>query len=204
MNPSRARIDASRGKSAKLVWAANTRIPIVEMRRTYQAGPWPKVARPTCESTDSVADGRAPAVVARKEMPRKTKPRITAIITIVAWAFFHSGGLNAGVPFEMASVPVIALQPSANARIRRSRLMDSTGTSIGTTPVTSGGWPEGGADHADDDEDHDAHHEDVGRQGEDRAALADAAEVHGHHEEDRGDDQRNGEGVQEQGRPRRG
>ena len=107
----------------------------------YHAGPWPKVARPTWESTDSVADGRAPAVVARKEIPRKTKPRITAIITIVAWAFFHSGGLNAGVPFEMASVPVIALHPSANARIRRSRLMDSTGTWIGTTPVTSGGWP---------------------------------------------------------------
>ena len=33
MNPSRARIDASRGKSAKLVWAARTRIPIVEKIR---------------------------------------------------------------------------------------------------------------------------------------------------------------------------
>ena len=34
MNPSRARIEASRGKSAKLVWAARTRIPIVEKIRT--------------------------------------------------------------------------------------------------------------------------------------------------------------------------
>ncbi len=141
MNPSRARIEASRGKSAKLVWAASTRIPIVEMRRMYQASPWPKVARPICERTDSVWDGTAPATLARKEIPRKTKPRITAIATIVAWAFFHSGGLNAGVPLEIASVPVIALQPSAKARMRRSRLIDSTGTWIGVTPVTCGGCP---------------------------------------------------------------
>ena len=47
---------------------------------------------------------------------------MTAIVTIVVCAFFHSGGLNAGVPLEIASVPVIALQPSAKARIRSSRL----------------------------------------------------------------------------------
>ena len=35
-------------------------------------------------------------------------------------AFRHSGGLKAGTPFETASTPVIALQPSANARISRS------------------------------------------------------------------------------------
>ena len=30
-----------------------------------------------------------------------------------------SGGLNAGTPFEMASVPVMAEQPPENARNRR-------------------------------------------------------------------------------------
>ena len=114
---------------------------MVEISRMYQMGPWPNVARPTCERTDSAWDGTAPAARARNEMPRKTKPRIVAIATIVLWAFFHSGGLNAGVPFEMASVPVIALQPSANARISRRRLMVSACTAIGTTPVTVGVSP---------------------------------------------------------------
>ena len=86
-------------------------------------------------------DGTAPAARARNEMPRKTKPRIVAIATIVLWAFFHSGGLNAGVPFEIASVPVIALQPSANARMSRRRLIVSACTAIGTTSVTRGASP---------------------------------------------------------------
>jgi len=117
---------------------------MVEIRRMYQIGPWPRVARPTCESTDSVADGIAPDTPARKEIPRKTKPRITAMATIVAWAFFHSGGLKAGVPFEIASVPVIALQPSAKARMSRSRLIVSAGTCRGLTSVDVGSLPESG------------------------------------------------------------
>jgi hypothetical protein len=44
--------------------------------------------------------------------------------------------LNAGTPFETASTPVIALQPSANARITSRMLSDSRGTLAGTTPVT--------------------------------------------------------------------
>ena len=79
--------------------------------------------------------------MARYEIPRNTTPSTTAIATIVVWAFFHSGGLNAGVPLLIASVPVIAEQPSANARIRSRRLMLSTGTLSASTPVTCGGWP---------------------------------------------------------------
>jgi hypothetical protein len=41
---------------------------------------------------------------------------MAAIIPSVMEAFRLSGGLKAGTPFEMASVPVIALQPPANAR----------------------------------------------------------------------------------------
>ena len=38
-----------------------------------------------------------------------------AIVNIVAAAFFASGGLNAGTPFDTASTPVIAVHPFENA-----------------------------------------------------------------------------------------
>ena len=38
------------------------------------------------------------------------------MITSVERAFFHSGCLNAGTPFEIASTPVTAAPPEANAR----------------------------------------------------------------------------------------
>jgi hypothetical protein len=49
--------------------------------------------------------------------------------------------LNAGVPFEIASVPVMALQPSANARISKRSESVSAWTWIGMTSVTWGGTP---------------------------------------------------------------
>ena len=48
--------------------------------------------------------------------------RITAIATRVAAAFLASGGLNAGTPVAIASVPVRATAPAANARSRSSTL----------------------------------------------------------------------------------
>src|SRR3972149_11461087 len=36
-------------------------------------------------------------------------------ISLVAGAFFASGGLNAGTPFDTASTPVIAVHPFENA-----------------------------------------------------------------------------------------
>ena len=66
---------------------------------------------------------------------------MTAIAAIVVWAFFHSGGLKAGVPFEIASVPVIALQPSANARMSRRRLKALDRDGNGRDPGDVGGWP---------------------------------------------------------------
>ena len=44
----------------------------------------------------------------------------TAIISIVAAAFFASGGLNAGTPFDTASTPVIAVQPFEKAVSNRN------------------------------------------------------------------------------------
>ena len=63
------------------------------------------------------------------------------MMSIVLCAFFHSGGLKAGTPFATASVPVIAEQPSANARIRSSSPNVSGATATGTTSVTWGAWP---------------------------------------------------------------
>ena len=109
-------------------------------------------------------------------------------------AFRHSVGLKAGTPFETASTPVIALQPSAKARISRSRPSDSTGTTAGVTPVTCGGRAEQRLADAHRDEAERDDEEDVGRGGERGAALAEAAQVDEHDEQDR-DDARAGREV---------
>lgn len=43
-----------------------------------------------------------------------------AMIANVVAAFLASGGLNAGIPFEIASVPVNATQPFENAPSKRN------------------------------------------------------------------------------------
>src|SRR5687767_13066351 len=48
-------------------------------------------------------------------MPTNIVTAITAMVISVAAAFFDSGGLKAGTPSEIASTPVMAVQPLANA-----------------------------------------------------------------------------------------
>ena len=55
----------------------------------------------------------------------------------VVAAFFGSGGLNAGTPVAMASVPVRATAPEANAR-RRSTT-DTAPAVLAVAATTSGG-----------------------------------------------------------------
>ena len=74
-------------------------------------------------------------------MPTNMTATSRPMTVSVTRAFRHSGGWKAGTPLEMASTPVIALQPSANARMSRSRPSDSTGTSAAVTPVTLGASP---------------------------------------------------------------
>ena len=74
-------------------------------------------------------------------MPRNITPTRAPITVSVVRALRASGGLKAGTPFETASTPVIALQPSANARMRSRRPSDSAGTTTGVTPLTCGGAP---------------------------------------------------------------
>ena len=71
-------------------------------------------------------------------MPRNIVPRIVPIHINVVRAFLHSGGLNAGTPFEIASTPVIAAEPEANAcRPRKTgirRIGDPRGRMLGRAP----------------------------------------------------------------------
>jgi len=55
-------------------------------------------------------------------MPRKNVPRMLAIQPMVMAALRASGGLKAGTPFEIASIPVRAVQPEENARSTRNQV----------------------------------------------------------------------------------
>src|SRR2546428_10181194 len=70
--------------------------------------------------------------------PRNRLPRIAAIQIIVVAAFFDAGGRKAGTPFEIASMPVKAVQPEENARRSRNSGSPSTAGTGG-----GGGAPPG-------------------------------------------------------------
>ena len=97
-------------------------------------------------------------------------------VRVVA-AFFDSGGLNAGTPLAMASTPVRATEPLANAsqeeqdgqRLERRRRARQAGSwRVRPRPSTSD-LVDAQADHEQGDA-----HEQVGRDGEDVARLPDA------------------------------
>src|SRR5690349_1837157 len=54
-------------------------------------------------------------LTARTEIPTNSVARITDIQNSVVAAFLDCGDRKAGTPFEIASVPVMAAQPRANA-----------------------------------------------------------------------------------------
>ena len=56
------------------------------------------------------------------------------------WALRGSGGLNAGTPFETASVPVSATEPEENAR-RISRM--PSGSACWAASQAAGAWYSG-------------------------------------------------------------
>ena len=121
-----------------------------------------------------------PKLTARKVMPMKRMPSSAAIAASVVAAFFDSGGWKAGTPVAMASVPVRATAPAAKAR-RRSRVPTCSGTLL---PAVDDRRREVRVFAADDDperadRDHEERRpdEEVGRDREDVARLADAAEV---------------------------
>jgi hypothetical protein len=70
-------------------------------------------------------------------MPLKVIARITTMAVSVFCALTHSGGLKAGTPSEMASTPVSAAPPEANARSIRNSVSGSRAF------WTTAGWPGG-------------------------------------------------------------
>jgi hypothetical protein len=110
---------ARRGKSAKDVLAARIRINVVAIwsarNNPKPTGPAPKTERPTWEITVLVSVGTTLSRIAMNDRPRNIVPSSPPIHIRVVRAFRHSGGLNAGTPLEMASTPVTAAPPDANA-----------------------------------------------------------------------------------------
>ena len=96
------------------------------------------------------------------------------------------------MPLEIASTPVRAVQPLAKARRMRKRPSDpAAGSASRGVPVAAEH-----ADEADRDQDEDADDEAVGRQGEDGAALAHAAQIAERHQNEEGEAERHGEARQ--------
>ena len=72
---------------------------------------------------------------ASHDSPRNMTPSVLPMITSVVRAFLHSGTRKAGTPLEMASTPVTAAPPDANAR--------STTNSVAPIRKPLPPWPAG-------------------------------------------------------------
>src|SRR5215470_20451320 len=124
----------SRGKPWNDVFAARISTANVKIWTTQYIQP-PKLpagntARATCETTESVLLGRACRCTARYETPRNIVIATTPSTPNVREAFFACGRLNALTPFAIASTPVSALAPDANAL--RTRKIVSVPTPAGS------------------------------------------------------------------------
>ena len=112
-------------------------------------------------------------------MPTKRIVSRTAMTARVRAAFCASGGLNAGTPVAIASVPVRATAPAANERSTRSTsatLVRSATRSlerrIGSALTLDDDLPRAHADHQEGAPD-----EEIGRDREDVPGLAQASQV---------------------------
>src|SRR6476619_292281 len=110
---------ASRGKSAKLVLAANTRMSIVvactSRNAACPAAPLPKTPDAICEMTVFLSLGTTCIFIASHEIPMNITPRHAPMTISVARAFLHSGFLNAGTPLDR-------LDPCHRRAARRERV----------------------------------------------------------------------------------
>ena len=109
---------ARRGKSAKLVLAASTRMNNVAIwRAPNRKFLPPNTCWPIWEMTVGVPLSNTTGFtrVARIESPRKSVPSVAPMMLRALRAFCHSGLRNAVTPFEIASTPVTAAPPEAKA-----------------------------------------------------------------------------------------
>src|SRR5262245_47434480 len=91
-----------------VIWTTQNMKPAAE--------PDGNVARASWETTEAVSLGRAPIFTVSQDTPRKNVIAITPSANNVFAAFFAWGCRNALTPFEIASTPVSAAEPEANAR----------------------------------------------------------------------------------------
>ena len=127
MNPSRARIEESLGKSWNAVLAARIRMPAVNTCSRIHMNPPPKIVEPTWESTEfdcaMCSSTRTCSSWVITVMPRNMVTAIAPMIASVDAAFLACGRRNAGTPSAMASTPVSAVAPEENARNSRNRVI---------------------------------------------------------------------------------
>ena len=117
---------ASRGKSAKLVFAASTRMSSVrDLHARRRGSPGRRTpACATCEITVGVPDtntDRLAPCVDRIEMPRNSVPSVPPMMNSALRAFSHSGFLNAVTPFETCSNGIATWRRKRASRFRRTR-----------------------------------------------------------------------------------
>src|SRR6266540_2028347 len=100
--------------------AASTMIPKVKTWTAQKSAdveePAGKVARAISDTRETVSLGRACISTARYETPRNIEIDITPSTPRVVAALRPFGGRKAPTPFEIASTPVSATAPEANAR----------------------------------------------------------------------------------------
>ena len=99
------------------------------------------------------------------------------MVTSVAAAFFASGGRNAGTPSDMASTPVIAVQPLANAVQQQERRQRFGPRGIGRWNRHRRDGAGRIAVEADRDQGEHAHDKEIRGDGEDLARFLDPSQV---------------------------
>src|SRR5574340_348904 len=89
--------------------------------------PLPRILRDKADKIVSPGPAITPKNCVNPMLPRNKAPIKIAIMINVLRALTHSGGLNAGVPLLIASMPVNAVQPAENACSTRTIASGSRG-----------------------------------------------------------------------------
>jgi hypothetical protein len=98
------------------VFAASSRIAAVAACTIGYISPEPKLRWASSESTVSCAFGTTPSSSTIAIVPANSTIKRPTIQVSVVRALRHSVGLNTGTALEIASIPVIAVDPDAKAR----------------------------------------------------------------------------------------
>src|SRR6266404_4715796 len=145
-NLSRARRAARRGNPWYEVFAANTSTASVSTCTTQYMNPSTedagKTPRAISESTEGVPPslGRASIWTASHETPTNIVIAIAPRIASVLAAFFPCGLRNAFTPFAIASTPVRAVEPEANAR-RTTNVVTAPSPAVSGCETVASGQP---------------------------------------------------------------